>query len=99
MDQTVKGWIERKYNADAPIAKEFAEYDRMVNMEWELPANWATYSWVRKRVSTAAADVIKQSCNIFDTFNPKFEILPRGPEDEKYAEELERWGEFQMNRA
>jgi hypothetical protein len=54
---------------------------------------------VRKRVTAVGHNGLKTVINLFNTYNPKWEILPRGPADKDKAEELERWLEWQMSQA
>lgn len=101
MDEKILDKIRRKLEADKQFMEDCEAYDNMDLMKWDLPASLNMMEWVRKRVSTDAHDVLKTAVNLFDTQHPKWEILPRGPQDGDAAEELERWLEwvmFQANR-
>lgn len=96
MDEKILGRIRRRLALDKPFMEDCASFDAMDLMQWELPNGLAVHEWVRKRVSTDAHDILKTAVNLFDTHNPKWEILPRGPMDASKAEELERWLEWHM---
>jgi hypothetical protein len=96
MDEKILARIRRRLTLDQTFMDDCAAFDAMDGMSWDLPAGMATHEWVRKRVSTEAHDILKTAVNLFDTHNPKWEILPRGPADADKAEELERWLEWQM---
>jgi hypothetical protein len=99
MDEKILGKIRRKLTLDADFMEDCAAYDSMEKMEWSLPPGLAVHEWVRKRVSTDAHDILKTATNLFDVHNPKWQILPRGPEDADSAEEIERWLEWHMQLA
>jgi predicted lipid carrier protein YhbT len=99
MDEKILGRIRRKLTLDADYMDDCAMYDAMDAFEWELPSGLASSEFVRKQVSTDAHDALKTAINLFDTHNPKWEILPRGPADTDAAEELERWLEWHMTIA
>jgi hypothetical protein len=91
--------IQERVEYDKEQQDLFIAYDDMDNMVWALPDGLVAKDWVRKRVNTSAHDAIKQMSNIFDTHNPKWEILPLGEEDGDRAEELETWLEFHAAKA
>jgi len=91
--------IQARIEEDEEYQDDLEAYDKMVRMEWELPSGWATKEWVRKKVSTDAHDAIRTATNIYDTNNPKWEILPRGLADKDTAEEMETVLEWWMQRA
>jgi hypothetical protein len=88
--------IRRKLTLDSDFMDECASYDNMDDMLWDMPPGFEMRPEIRKRVSTDAHDILKTAVNLFDTHNPKWEILPRGPADASAAEELERWLEWHM---
>ena len=98
IDKKILEKIERRCELDEERNEEFAAFDRMVNMEYDFPAGLAGEDVV-KFIDPGAHDAEKVACNIYDTYNPKWDILPRGPEDKDEAEKLERWLEWQMQRA
>jgi len=77
----------------------FKAYDDIDNLNWALPRGWESKDWIRKRVSTDGHDALRSLASLFDTHNPKWEILPRGEADKDAAEELETWLEWHMKRA
>lgn len=88
--------IRRKLTLDSEFMDECAHYDNMDDMKWTPPPGFTARQEIRLRVSTDAHDILKTAVNLFDTHNPKWEILPRGPADAGAAEELERWLEWHM---
>jgi hypothetical protein len=99
MDEKALGKIRRKLTLDSDYMDDCASYDAIEAMEWELPPGLNAHEWVRKRVSTDGHDILKTATNLFDVHNPKWQILPRGPEDADGAEEIERWLEWHMQLA
>jgi hypothetical protein len=96
MDEKILARIRRKLTLDVDFMKDCQSYDNMDNLRWTPPAGFATREEIRLRVSTDAHDILKTAINLFDTHNPKWQILPRGPADADAAEEIERWLEWQM---
>lgn len=99
LDKKIKHLIERATEHDKQFIDDCYHYDNMYACKWELPPGLAKDAWTRKRVSPEAKDIIKQGCNLFDTHNPKWDVLPLGPLDSDNAENKERWIEWQMARA
>lgn len=99
MDDKILTRVSRRVTLDESRNSEFKAFDDMVNMEYELPSGLAGREDVVKFVDPAPHDAEKVACNIFDTYNPKWDVLPRGPDDKDSAEELERWLEWMMQRA
>lgn len=91
--------IQARIEADEEYQEDLEAYDAMFNMRWELPSGWEKKEWVRKKVSTDAHDAIRTATNIYDTNNPKWEVLPRGLADKDAAEQLETFLEWIMARA
>lgn len=98
MDKKILEQVQDRVEEDEDNQKLFAAYDAMDNMDWELPAPMVK-DWVRKRVSTDPHDALKTMANIFDTYNPKWEILPLGEADMDRAERLTAWLEYHMAKA
>jgi hypothetical protein len=88
--------IRRKLTLDSDFMEDCTSYDNMDNLKWTPPPGFTARQEIRLRVSTDAHDILKTAVNLFDTHNPKWEILPRGPADADAAEELERWLEWHM---
>jgi len=98
MDAKTFSKIRRRMKLDKDRNADFAAYDDMDDVSWEFPFRLRT--WERKQVSTAPHDALKTAYNIFDTNQPKWEILPYyGPKDKDKAEERERWLEWNMMQA
>jgi hypothetical protein len=81
---------------NVPRNDDIAAYRDIDAMQWEIP--WDAQEFVRKRVSSVGHDAMKTVINMFNTYSPKWEILPRGPADADTAERLERWLEWQMEQ-
>jgi hypothetical protein len=96
MEEKILGRIRRKLLLDTEFMDDCTHYDRMDSLQWTPPPGFAMREEIRLRVSTEAHDILKTAINLFDTHNPKWEILPRGPADADAAEEIERWLEWQM---
>jgi len=93
--EAIQGAIE----ADEEMQGYFKAYDDIDNLKWDLPAGWDVQDFIRKRVSTDGHDALRSLANLFDTHNPKWEIMPRGEAERDRAEEKERWLEWHMKRA
>ena len=91
--------ISRRYTLDKEYMQECAAFDDMVNMIYELPEGLRGMEEVVEFTDPGAHDAEKAACNIFDTYDPKWDILPRGPDDKDKAERMERWLEWQMDQA
>ena len=99
MDKTKKGIlykVRRRMTENVGRNDDIVHYRKIYNMEWEIP--WDAQEYVRKRISSVGHDAMKTVINLFNTYNPKWNLLPRGPEDAEYAEQLERWLEWQMEQ-
>jgi hypothetical protein len=99
MDRKLLQKIKRRFVLDKPIVGELKALDDMVGMVWKMPGSLAEKDWAVMQVDPIAHDAEKIACNFFDTYNPKWDILPFGPEDKDSAEERETWLEWQMQRA
>lgn len=99
MDSKTIEKIQARMEADGSYQDDLEAYDDIDNLQWALPSGWEAKEYVRKRVSTDGHDALKTAANIYDTHNPKWEILPRGLADKDAAEELETWLEWEMKRA
>lgn len=95
-DKTISR-VKRRMALDVSRNTDFSAYDDMDAVRWTPPVQLE--NWERVQVSTAPHDALKTAYNIFDTNNPKWEILPRGRADADNAEEMERWLEWNMARA
>lgn len=97
--EKILGWLRKRLVLDSAFMDDCAAFDDMDALRWSPPAGFTMREEIRIRVSTDAHDILKTAINLFDTHNPKWEILPRGPVDADTAEELERWLEWQMKVA
>ncbi len=98
MDNKILERIQKRVEADKDNQDLFAAYDAMDKMDWDMPSSMVK-DWVRKRVSTDPHDALKTMTDIFDTYNPKWEILPLGESDINRAERLTAWLEYHMVKA
>src|SRR5690349_12615645 len=96
MDDKILQRIRRRLTLDSDFMQDCASFDDMDGLRWSPPAGFTMREEIRLRVSTDAHDILKTAINLFDTHNPKWQILPRGPADGDAAEEIERWLEWQM---
>ena len=99
MDAKTLAKIKRKVTAFKDKRDDFLAYDDMDNCKWDVPDPWTTHEWIRKRVSTKAHDMLKEAIITFDTYMPRFDIMPNGLGDTEHAEELERCLEWWMLQA
>ena len=91
--------IQTRIEADRDYQEDLKSYHAIVDLQWNLPSQWASKDWVRKQVSTDGFDAIKMAQNIYDASSPKWEILPLGIEDKEHAEQLETALEWWVKRA
>jgi hypothetical protein len=99
IEKKILARIKRKFNSQKDHMEELRHFDNMVGMTWSLPKGLKEKSWAVKQVDPICHDAEKVALNFFDTYNPKFDILPFGPEDSEAAGERETWLEWQMMRA
>ena len=99
MEQSIIESVQGAIETDEESQGYFQAYDDIDQLRWELPNGWEAKDYIRKRVSTIGHDGLKSLDSLFDTHNPKFEILPRTEADKDNAEELEVWLEWHMKRA
>ena len=99
MEQSIIESVQAAIEADEESQGYFQAYDDIDQLRWELPNGWEAKDYIRKRVSTIGHDGLKSLDSLFDTHNPKFEILPRTEADKDNAEEMEVWLEWHMKRA
>lgn len=96
MNDKILARIRRRLTLDCDFMDDCAAFDAMDALQWTPPPAFQMREEIRIRVSTDAHDILKTAINLFDTHNPKWQILPRGPADADAAEEIERWLEWQM---
>lgn len=99
MDEKILKRISRRWTLDKDLIDELVAYDAMVNMEWSLPPELEAKDWAVKFISPAAHDAEKTATNVFDTYKPKWDVLPFGPENKDQAEEYETFLEWHMQQA
>lgn len=98
MDKKILEQVQARVEEDEDAQKLFQAFDDMDNMVWKPPSSLMK-DWVRIRISTDPHDALKTMTNIFDTYNPKWEILPLGEADMDRAEKLTVWLEYHMQKA
>jgi hypothetical protein len=91
--------IQARFTADADNQALFTAYDDMDNMRWTEPVGWTKIDEMRIRISTMAHDALKVATNIFDTYHPKWDVLPKTEAGFDDAEDLEAWLEWTAIRA
>ena len=99
MDDKIYKKISRRMTLDEDRNDAFTAYDDMTALKYDFPSGLAGRDDVMEFISPSAHDAEKVACNIFDTYNPKWDVLPYGPQDKDTAEERERWLEWQMEQA
>lgn len=99
MDNPILSKIRRRFIVDKEQRKELYAYDDMVEMRWKLPDGLVEKAWAVKYIDPICHDAEKVATNFFDTYNPKWDVLPLGPEDQDAAEEKETFLEWHMTRA
>ena len=91
--------IQARIDDDSDYQEDLVSYQKMVELQWELPETWAAKTFIRKQVSTDSFDVIKMAGNIYDASAPKWEVLPNGQAEKEKADMLETALEWWMKRA
>ena len=76
MEQSIIESVQGAIETDEESQGYFQAYDDIDQLRWELPNGWEAKDYIRKRVSTIGHDGLKSLDSLFDTHNPKFEILP-----------------------
>lgn len=99
MKEKILKRISRRQALDKDYIAECAAFDDMVNLVYTPPPSLAGMEDAVFFVDPGAHDAEKVANNIYDTYNVKLDILPRGPDDKEEAERLERWLEWQMAQA
>lgn len=99
MDKAILLKVARRQKLDENTISEYNSIDKMVKMQWEMPDGLKAKEWAVKFVSPLAHNAEKTACNIFDTYHPKWDILPYGPEDKDTANDLETFLEWHMDKA
>lgn len=99
MDKKILTRISRQYTLNKKRNEDFSAYDNMVGMVYELPESLENRNDIVEFIDPIAHDSEKIAVNIYDTYAPRWNILPRGPDDKENAERMERWLEWQMKRA
>lgn len=99
MDKKLLEQVQERIEEEEDNLKLFTAFDDMDKIQWTPPAGWAARPEMRIRVSTEAHDALKTMANFFDTYRPKWSILPLSEDDSDRAEELEAWLEYFMQKA
>jgi len=99
MDKKLLEDVQEKIEEESDNLELFCAFDDMDKIKWTPPAGWAARPEMRIRVSTEAHDALKTMANFFDTYRPKWNILPLSEDDSDRAEELEAWLEYMMQKA
>lgn len=98
MDNKTFERVQARVEEDKERQDLFCAYNDMDVMKWTPPSSLLK-DWVRIRVNTEAHDALKTMANIFDTYNPKWDIMPLGESDTERADSLEVWLEYHMQKA
>lgn len=98
MDKLLKE-AQARFEEDEEKQDLFCAYNDIDTFNWTPPSGWTAKEEMRIRVSSIGHDGLKQATNIFQTYNPKWEVLPRSNADADNAEEVEAWVEFMTLKA
>lgn len=96
MDKKVIEDIQARIMLDAGNQEDFAAYDDMDDVKFNFEGYLQT--WMIPRIATEAHEALKVLGNIFDTRDPRINILPFGEADKDSTEKKERWAEYHLKR-
>lgn len=96
MDKKVIEDIQARITLDADNQEDFAAYDDMDDVKFNFEGYLQT--WMIPRIATEAHEALKVLGNIFDTHDPRINILPFGEADKDSTEKKERWAEYHLKR-
>lgn len=96
MDKKTIKDIQARMELDEVNQKDFAAYDDMDDVKFDFQ-NYLE-DWMIPRISTEAHETLKVLGNIFDTHDPRINILPFGEADKESTEKKERWAEYHLKR-
>lgn len=98
LDTEIVDWVNGQIQKDSDRNDDFAAYDAIDAMEYELPPDFKKLDWARLHRDSLGHDALRQASNIVETKQPKFDILPLTPDDTERAKKLEQWLEWQWAR-
>lgn len=96
MDKKVIEMIQTAIEADSQNQEDFQAYDDMDNIVYDFGDKLE--KWMIPSVSTEPHTALKVLDNIFDSHNPRVNILPFGEADKDRAEKMERWLDWQFSK-
>lgn len=96
MDKKTIEDIQARMELDEANQKDFAAYDDMDSVKFDFQGYLE--DWMVPRISTEAHEALKVLGNIFDTHDPRINILPFGEADKESTEKKERWAEYHLKR-
>lgn len=94
MDTEITKRVYRQIKQDISRDDLIRAMDAIDHLEWSLPAGVKKQKWARLDIDTSGHDALKAATNVFAAFLPKWDVVPRGPEDYVSAEQYERWLEY-----
>jgi hypothetical protein len=94
MDYKTIEKIQEAIEADSDNQTDFQAYDDMDAVKFDFGD--LLEDWMVPRVSTDGSEALKVLANIFDTHNPRINVLPFGEADKERAERAERWAEYHV---
>src|SRR3990167_1721132 len=99
MDAAIVRKVRRVMKLKKQEYDDMAAYDDIKGMQWGGIPALKRKSWAVMFTDPIGHDMIAQANNIFDTHNPKWDVLPRGPSERDNAQNYEDWMTWHMNKA
>src|SRR3990167_5394691 len=96
MNKKIIHKIQRQITLKQNERNDMIAYDDIVAMRWDGISSLADKDWYVEFKDPTGRDLIQQAVNIYATQQPKFNVLPLGPNDADRAEEYERFLEWHM---
>ena len=96
MDKKITDKLSRKLKEFRPFRELLLAIDDMDKLKYVLPEKLQAEDWARVEIDTSAYDAIRSATNVFSAYQPKWDVQPRGPEENDNAETLEAWLKWQF---
>jgi hypothetical protein len=91
MRQDILDKVSAAHDAFSDAYDDMHAYDEIYNMEWEGIEGLVGKPGAVMFTDPLGHDLVTQATNIFDTHNPKWDVIPRGPNDSDNAARYEAW--------
>jgi len=99
MRQDVIDKISNAHDAMSDVFEDMRSYDDIYTMEWDGIAGLIDKPGAVMFTDPIGHDLVTQATNIFDTHNPKWDVIPRGPNDADNAAKYEAWLTWHFGQA